>query len=101
MEIYLVNNDSPAARSLMVKLAGKKQPGEMVPCSQEEMDAYRNGDFIRLTAGAARGPIDLIPVEPDQHYIAVVHVGSVGFDDVVRLIDTGILPNLSIIRVRE
>jgi len=51
MHIFLVNQDKPSARSLMLKLADQAKPGAIIPVTNEEMALYQSVHFQVLAMG--------------------------------------------------
>ena len=58
MDIFLVNQDHPAAKSLIEKLAKQSKPGAIIPLTAEEMELSYSSSFRQVScdieAGSAR-----------------------------------------------
>lgn len=98
MDFFLVNKESEAANSLMLKLAGEKKKGELIPCTKDEMNALNKGDIVHVHSSENNSEaISMIEVDPSKAYVVVVNERYTNIDDVLA---TGrMLPEISIIRI--
>lgn len=83
MDIFIVNQDNPAAESLMLKLAKKSKPGAIIPLSTKEMDLYRSDDFSHVCTGTEQSPLNAVKVDLTDNVIFVIDQTKVNVDDII------------------
>jgi len=84
MNIFLANVDNPDAKSLMIKLSGKKTDGQIVQLTKEENQAFHSDDFTWLNMGAqdSNKPLDIVKLDQDGKYVFVCQPQNVVIDDI-------------------
>jgi len=85
MDIFLVNQDNPHSRSLMLKLSDRAKPGAIIPLTTEEMTLYRSEDFQILTLNEDQSKI--IPIIPEASYLFLLDPSKDSIDDALQAID--------------
>jgi len=86
LDIFLINAETKAAESLVLKLAGPHKLGEIIKCSREEMEELQY--VVRITSPQeVKSDMQLIEIDSEKYYLAVVKQGSVNMDDLVELRD--------------
>ena len=99
MNIFLVNQDNPHAKTLMMKLAEKAKPDAIIPLTSGEMGLYESPDFKHIITDTNNSPIDISEIKKGGSYVAVVKVGMVNIDDLLEMA-TILKVNLSIVRTQ-
>jgi hypothetical protein len=85
MDIFLVDQDDPAAKTLMKKLAERSKPGAIIPLTSEEMALYNDSEsFKHVLIGSSFGNPSITKLEPNSNYVFVCDT-NVNIDDVVQL----------------
>ena len=81
-KLYLVNEDKPAAISMVKKLINYVPVvGGHIKCSKEEIEAYYNGEIHEIkgtTSEDVYNPrVNLIEIDPTKKYLAFCALGSI------------------------
>lgn len=103
MNIFLINQDHEAAKSLIKKLASNFKDGAIIPLTADEMRLYNSDDFQWLNIGENNQNITKLERGDDHAYLITFNPYNTVLDDVNRagtyLHELGI--NTSFIRVKE
>lgn len=74
MDLYLVNEDSPAAFSMAKKLSeAPLGVGSIVKCTKEELEVYYNGGLVKVTQPVVPNSlgIELLEWQQGKQYILI------------------------------
>jgi len=101
MNIFLANVDNPDAKSLMIKLSGKKTDGQIVQLTKEENEAFHSDDFTWLNMGdqGSDKPLDIVELEQGKKCVFVVNSMDVVVDDIT-MTGSALDLDYSIVRVK-
>jgi len=98
MNLFLVNQDHPDAKGLMIKLSEGAKDGAIIPLSDGEMSLYNSNDFKWLNTNQSSNQI-MTKIEKGQGYVFVVDPHKTIIDDILKLEDR-LKIKVSVIRVR-
>lgn len=82
MDIFLVAQDNPHARSLMLKLAEQSRPGAIIPLTDGEMDLYRSDNCQHVGLSLGEGNPNFTELKPGSRYVFVADKNTI-IDDIV------------------
>jgi hypothetical protein len=82
MDVYIVNQDNPAAVSAAVKISSAE--GGLIPLTEEEFKAYTNDEVYKIPASPAidnsNSNLQVMPLDfthPDVNYLIVAQAEKV------------------------
>jgi len=99
MNIFLVNEDHPAATRLIDKLSGKKKDGEIIPLTSDEMSLYNSDSFQAISSSSEQQKIFQLNTDSHNAYVFYLDETEDNIDDALATIDRLSL-NASIVRHR-
>lgn len=87
MNIFLVNQDHPDSKGLMVKLSEQGKDGAIIPLTNGEMDLYHSPNFSHLTPDNTQKKIVQLNTDPHNSYIFIMDERTDNIDDAIHAID--------------
>ena len=96
MNVFIVNQDNPAANGLIKKLSAMGD-GSILCLTNEEMELYNSEDFKHIYNG---GGSPLIEIDRDKQYIMVCDPETTNFEDIDN-INLSTFARIAVIRCRE
>ena len=82
MNVFLVNQDHPAANSLVKKLSkGSSKNGAIIPLTSDEMDLYTSDGFQIIKLGE-EGNKMMFEIDPKKCYVFVIEDKNVNISDI-------------------
>jgi hypothetical protein len=104
MNIFVVNQEHPAAQSLMEKFVNTThRDGSIISVDQDEMDLLNSPEYfkvVHLDSEPGSGPLSVAEIDSHKKYVFMCDPRSVNIEDVMTAINRLNL-NASIIRHRS
>lgn len=77
--MIFITEDLPGSKTLLEKLATQTKPGAVIPLTEDEMKIMKSSYILGLSQ--KNSAIELIEVDPNKRYIAVVDENA-NIDDI-------------------
>lgn len=81
--MFLVDETTAAAQSLIQKLSEQSKPGAIIPLTSEEMDVYQSSDFEVLSIGEENS--NIIEIDPEKSYVFMCDPANTVIQDVINI----------------